>query len=723
VIGPNLTSAAAGASYATAKVKQGIDFPNVSGKHFLGALTSTSVANFSVSPWFYWRGTATTNLILFQNGLGGSNGYGVIIANGAGGSGNKIGVILNGLDWDAFNAQAVMPTGAWTHIAVTKGGGAGTWILYLNGIAVASGSGTPNVPTATTYIGTGAVHGVLDEIALWNSLLTAAEVRAVYERQAPKYSGTFTSRIMNAQAAAQSWTTLNWRSLLPFHKELPDAACSPAPCAHANDESADDYPSLVGSTGTVGDNDLVGTNLQALWHLNEAAGTTGAGSVADDSGQGKTITPNAVTFGSVGRFGTAGSLNGTTSWLNAGDVLNPESASYTASVWFRRNAYAAPAAGQVIFSKGSSTSLTEGWAIHLGTNGKLYMRVNASGDATQTAGMVSTRTFLDNDWHHAVLVIDRTANVIRTYVDGTSNGWVTGGGGPASASIAGFGAISTTDTLALGAARAGAVTSSYFAGVVDEAAIWDRALTTAEIVQLYRRGANRARFQVRICTAADCSDDASGANWKGPDGTKSTYFSELNNNTVPLTSTGDVKKTPPALPFASFTNPIGTSQYFQYRVVLESDDAETLCDYGSGAVNCSPELRSVSVDPAHYHSSSPSIVSMTGVAYTSLSAFTQTLGASCAGGIGYNLGVGSSSAAATWYYWDATKAADCVAAGMGAWCAADGTAAKSTSASVISANLSTFAAAAGTGTVYFKAYLSSSGATACELDQLVLDGS
>jgi hypothetical protein len=377
----------------------------------------------------------------------------------------------------------------------------------------------------------------------------------------------------------------------------------------------------------------------------------------------------------------------------------------------------------MIFSKGSSTSTAEGWAIYLNTNGKLYMRANASGDATQVAGLVSTRTFFDNDWHHAVLVIDRTANVVRTYVDGTSSGWVVGGGGPASASIAGFGAISTTDTLALGAARSAAVTSSYFAGTVDEAAIWDRALTAAEIVQLYRRGANRARFQVRVCTTATCADDPNGANWKGPDGTNGTYFSELNNNTVPLTSTGDVKKTPPALPFASFTNPIGTSQYFQYRVVLESDDAELLCDYGGGAVNCSPELRSVSVDPGHYHSSSPSIVGITGVPYTSLSTFTQTLGASCASGIGYNLGVGATYASATWYYWDATKAADCVAAGTGAWCAADGTAAKSTAASVLSTKLSAFAAKAGTGTVYFKAYLSSSGTTACELDQLVLDGS
>src|SRR5690606_24162050 len=109
-------------------------------------------------------------------------------------------------------------------------------------------------------------------------------------------------------------------------------------------------------------------------------------------------------------------------------------------------------------------------------------------------------------------------------------------------------------------------------------------------MQLYRRGANRVKHQVRVCTAADCSDDPNGANWKGPDGTNLTYFSELNNNTAALAMTGEVKKGLPSMLFSDFTSPVGTSRYFQYRTILESDDAGTGCNYGGGATWCSPEV-------------------------------------------------------------------------------------------------------------------------------------
>jgi hypothetical protein len=97
-------------------------------------------------------------------------------------------------------------------------------------------------------------------------------------------------------------------------------------------------------------------------------------------------------------------------------------------------------------------------------------------------------------------------------------------------------------------------------GAIDEVSIWKRTLHTSEVFQLYRRGINRLKHQVRICSASDCSDDATGANWKGPDGTAQTQFSELfNRGTQSANPSGNVLATAPTMTFSNFTSPVGTS--------------------------------------------------------------------------------------------------------------------------------------------------------------------
>ena len=44
-------------------------------------------------------------------------------------------------------------------------------------------------------------------------------------------------------------------------------------------------------------------------------------------------------------------------------------------------------------------------------------------------------------------------------------------------------------------------------GIFDDGALWARALTSAEVRALYRRGALRMGVEVRICGEPDCSDE------------------------------------------------------------------------------------------------------------------------------------------------------------------------------------------------------------------------
>ncbi len=143
-------------------------------------------------------------------------------------------------------------------------------------------------------------------------------------------------------------------------------------------------------------------------------------------------------------------------------------------------------------------------------------------------------------------------------------------------------------------------------------------------------------------------------------------------------------------------------------MVLESDDASTNCNYGSGATWCSPEIKSTSIAPIHYDSSAPAIYNNTGVSFVALNTFTETLGSACAGVVKYTL----SKDKTTWYYWTGVT-----------WAAADGTYTQAnTSAQLTPAILGNFGTQLGTGNIYFKAFLNSSGITACELSDVTIGG-
>jgi hypothetical protein len=178
-----------------------------------------------------------------------------------------------------------------------------------------------------------------------------------------------------------------------------------------------------------------------------------------------------------------------------------------------------------------------------------------------------------------------SANVVSLYVDGILNSSATSPSGPAS----------TNGDVYIGQFGGG---SFYYSGLIDEVAIWNKVLNATEILQLYRRGANRIRYQVRSCPDSICSSNPA---WQGPDSTNQTYFSELNNNAVPsdggdLTSSDSVQATLPTMTFSAFgALTLTPNRYFQYRAIMESDDSSTSCNYGSGPTWCSPELQAVSV--------------------------------------------------------------------------------------------------------------------------------
>jgi hypothetical protein len=482
--------------------------------------------------------------------------------------------------------------GQWYHLVATyQGGSSPSLSLYVNGTlfstVTAGVASSLNSDGGGTYIGhrwdgsgNNYFPGTVDDVAIWNTALSASAIATIYQHEFAKYAGTFQSRVMDGLSTKQSWASLQWMSTLPFGKELPDYASG-----SVQNETAANYSSLQGDTPAVGDNNLM-TGITGLWHLDEANGTTGSGSLQDRSGSTNNGTPNGgVTLGTVGKLGSGATFDGSSGFISTSTGYGSPTV-FTISVWFKTTT----TAGGKLIGLGSSQSGGSGSYdrhIYMQNSGLLTFGIwNGSAQVVST-----TSSYNDGNWHHAVGTLQPSGlafyvdgKLIGTNPNGNPNGyygwWLIGydslGGWPNGPS------------------------SNYFAGQIDEVAIWSKVLNATEVLELYRRGANRVRYQVRSCPDSTCSTSPT---WLGPDGTNQTYFSELNNNSVPndgadLTASDSVLATLPFLNFSKFSSfSMPTNRYFQYRAIMESDDPGTSCNYSGSSTWCSPEVKLIRAGP------------------------------------------------------------------------------------------------------------------------------
>lgn len=160
-----------------------------------------------------------------------------------------------------------------------------------------------------------------------------------------------------------------------------------------------------------------------------------------------------------------------------------------------------------------------------------------------------------NKWSHVVGVYDG-ANV-KIYINGVLDKTIT--------DVSGTISVAANKELWLGSR---AELGYGFKGLIDEAAVYSRALDAAEVVSRYQRLALKLKFQVRACASANCA----GAQYVGPDGTAATYFEDGPGANLPVQN------------FAATLN----GQYIQYKAVFETIDPAL-----------TPSLASVKLGPPH----------------------------------------------------------------------------------------------------------------------------
>jgi hypothetical protein len=163
-----------------------IDFNGTSGRisiPHVAAFVLTNAASFEVwvkpdslgstsERWILNKGTAATPTFY----LAISGGYAV-----AGFESTTVGIVQI--------MTSTVPAGSWQHFVMTFNGT--TFILYRNGVSVASAAAGGNIVATTAALSLGSkdatvgwYDGRLDEVALYNKVLTPAQVLADYQRGA-----------------------------------------------------------------------------------------------------------------------------------------------------------------------------------------------------------------------------------------------------------------------------------------------------------------------------------------------------------------------------------------------------------------------------------------------------------------------------------------------------------------------------------------------------------
>ena len=293
--------------------------------------------------------------------------------------------------------------------------------------------------------------------------------------------------------------------------------------------------------------DAYGAAVQDLepdlyWRLGEASGTAAADSSFNAT---PGVYRSGVTLGTpgalVGVTDTAATFSGASTGLlfSSRQVSNPRI--YSTELWFSTTT---TAGGKLIGFGNVQSSLSSSYDRHvyMETDGRLTFGVNAGGQVTVS----SPQAYNDGQWHH--LVAAQSAEGMRLYVDGALVGSNPQAGAQ---NYAGYWRVGGDRTWG---------PQPYFAGTIDEVAVYSRALT-AEQVAIHNelgRGPLNARptaaftetvdgldVQLDASTSVDTDGTLTAYDWDFGDGvtasgvTTSHTFAAAGTYDVRLTVTDD----------------------------------------------------------------------------------------------------------------------------------------------------------------------------------------
>jgi hypothetical protein len=253
----------------------------------------------------------------------------------------------------------------------------------------------------------------------------------------------------------------------------------------------------------------VTSGLTGHWKLDETSGT----SIVDSSGNGHTgVFNNANTEDYVrGAVMNALRFDGVNNEVQVSDHADLElTTNFTASVWFKLDAD--NTAQQKILFKEHSVEPFISWEISINASRDVMFLLSntASNSGTPTSYFyVGSNPISVGQWYHAVAV--KNGGDLTFYINGAEDEWYNNG--PYTGTI-----IASDSDFLIGA---GGGTSAVFQGEIDDARIYQRALSSAEVQKLYNMGtpAGSSTALPQGCPAVgDVCDDGTVYAGTSPDG-------------------------------------------------------------------------------------------------------------------------------------------------------------------------------------------------------------
>lgn len=432
--GTNAGTLVGSPAWVDGRMNKAISFDGTDDYVDVGSSSSlNTTADYTISMWVYnAAGSDLYPTLLNRAAQVTNNGFFWIYTNGT----NEADLNFQYADGTNFitnTFSGALGTNTWQHVMFTFDNTSKSLKLYINGNQFSTTrtlTGSLSVDDGTLYLGT-------------------------YTGTATNYS--FQGRLDDVRIYARALTS---------------------------GEATDLYQSSAQTKVNVSQNSRMTNGLVGLWSFNgpDVSGTT----AYDRSGQGNNGTLTSGPTPIIGKVGQGMSLNGINQYMLVSDpgsgVLDFGTGSFSVSVWGFHRDFTNPKSS-FVFRKSSQCYLgagRPGWDIgHSYSVNGIDVCLNDGTNYVRSAVVLdagSRPTDFINKWIHIVIVFDRSIGRTKYYINGVKQvneqdiSTVTG-------------SIDNTADLSVGTAYGWNVD-----GILDEVRIYNRALTTAEITDLYNQG-------------------------------------------------------------------------------------------------------------------------------------------------------------------------------------------------------------------------------------------
>ncbi len=468
-----------------------------------------------------------------------------------------------------YSDTTITSTTDWYFIVGTLSGTTGN--IYINGLL--NKTGTINNPRndSLSAITVGAAsscnatgipcwyfHGSIDSPFVISSVLTADQIKDIYNSTASHYGLVSNNATVNsvpanssspvvdantyhtytiANTSTSSVLTQDGTTIATSTTNLPNSAMY---LRAQNSSASSIYIDWIATTKQLATQPTSSPATEekspapvGYWKLDEGTGSE----VKDSSGSGLSGTITGATWQTedMCMSGKCLIFDGTNDYVNLAQNSNyayQNGDTWTVGAWFKTtSSITGVNGGKVIVSKGTGNAIA-GYALVIGQlnsqgyDNKLGFVIDKSPGNNLVISASGLPTINDNKWHYAAVVFDAANNTNVTgtiYLDGKSYGSQT-------SAVARSGWASTT-SYPMRVGTAGIANSEFFPGFVDEVKIYPYARTTAQIKADYNSRGTIAAAAVVIQSDSEGSSLSNGlvGYWKMDENTGTTIVDSSGN--------------------------------------------------------------------------------------------------------------------------------------------------------------------------------------------------